>query len=126
MRVLIVEDDQANALVTRLYLEEVGHECEVVESGEHALESILNNIYDAILMDVGLGDLDGYQTTRAIRQRESEAALPRIRIIGVTGYAFTSDRDKCFEAGMDDYLSKPYKSAELLQKLAVAGMAVPG
>jgi CheY-like chemotaxis protein len=117
MRVLIVEDDYANALVTRLYLEDAGIRCVVVENGEEALQKISTENFDAVLMDIGLSTLSGYEVTRAIRARECELGLPRLRIIGVTGYAFTTDRDKCFDAGMDDYLSKPYKSEDLLGKL---------
>jgi CheY-like chemotaxis protein len=117
MKVLIVEDDHANAFVARVYLEEFGFECDIAESGAMALALIGAKKYDAILMDIGMRGLDGYETTRAIRLHERRNARAATAIIGVTGYAFNSDREKCFEAGMDDYLSKPYRPVELRAKL---------
>ncbi|MBU0800164.1 MAG: response regulator [Alphaproteobacteria bacterium] len=117
MKVLIVEDDHANAFVARVYLEEFGFECEIADSGAAALTLVGEKKFDAILMDVGMHGLDGYETTRAIRLHERRMARAATAIIGVTGYAFNSDREKCFESGMDDYLSKPYRPVELRTKL---------
>lgn len=117
MKILIVEDDRANAFVTRVYLEEFGFECQVAESGMAALEKIADTVFDVVLMDVGMDDLDGYETTQAIRAREQDGESGPVAIIGVTGYAFNSDREKCFAAGMDDYLSKPYRPEELREKI---------
>jgi CheY-like chemotaxis protein len=72
--------------------------------------------YDLILMDVQMPEMDGFKTTRAIRKRWASADQPKI--IAITAYALEGDREKCLDAGMDDYLSKPVKMADLEEMLA--------
>ncbi|MFT3996500.1 MAG: response regulator [Asticcacaulis sp.] len=119
-RVLIVEDYQPNALVATLMLEEMGYEADAASSGTEALDRLqeADAGYHAILMDVQMHDMDGFETTRRIREIEAAGAL-RNRIIGVTAHALAGDRERCLEAGMDDYLSKPIQPALLAQKLDV-------
>ena len=68
-------------------------------------------------MDVQMQVMDGYQATRAIRKIERETGQKRIKIIGMTAYALPADRDRCLEAGMDDYLAKPFRPEDLRKKL---------
>lgn len=113
IRVLLVEDFLPNALVAKTYLEQFGFQYDLVESGHEALEKLQNTAYDVILMDVQMPGLNGYETTKAIREREKEKAMPPVKIIGMTAHALVDDREKCLEAGMDDYISKPYHPDKL-------------
>jgi CheY-like chemotaxis protein len=116
--VLLVDDYAPNVMVASIYLEQFGFECDVAENGLIALEKVKKRKYHAILMDVQMRELDGYQATRAIRQYEKETGVPRTRIIGMTAHALVGDRQKCIDAGMDDYLAKPYHLEDLKDKLA--------
>jgi len=116
--VLVVEDYAANVMVATMMLENLGYAVEAVSSGTEAVEKIKNRRapYTAILMDVQMQDMDGFETTRRIRALEKEKGF-RHFIIGVTAHALAGDRDKCIEAGMDDYMSKPVHPDLLARKL---------
>jgi signal transduction histidine kinase/CheY-like chemotaxis protein len=116
--VLLVEDHRPNVLVAETYLEQFGFGCDVAESGAEAIEKVRANPYHAVLMDVQMHGLDGYQTTAAIRAWERQNGRMPVRIIGMTAHALLGDREKCLEAGMDDYLSKPFDPEDLRQKLS--------
>ncbi|UDF03199.1 response regulator [Asticcacaulis sp. AND118] len=117
-RVLIVEDYAPNVMVATLMLEEMGYEADAAESGPEALERLesVGAYYHAILMDVQMHEMDGFETTRRIREMEAARGF-RHQIIGVTAHALAGDRERCIEAGMDDYLSKPIQPGLLAQKL---------
>ena len=121
-RVLLVEDYHPNALVAGIYLEKFGYNYDLAENGMTALAKIKETEYHAILMDVQMYGLDGYQTTKAVRKFEKETRRARVKIIGMTAHALPGDRDKCIESGMDDYISKPFNPGDLKEKLA-AGKA---
>lgn len=121
-RILLVEDYPANVLVATTLLEDFGYSYEVATSGEEALRKIMEGSFSAALMDVELGDMCGYETTRRVRVWEEESALqrpdkPRLPIIAMTAHALAGDREKCLEAGMDDYIAKPFDPDELRHKL---------
>ena len=117
-RVLLVEDYAANVLVATLMLESLGYTADVASSGSEALKLIENATvsYAAILMDVQMQGMDGYETTRRLRVLEQSKGW-RHYIIGVTAHALAGDRDRCIEAGMDDYMSKPIHPDLLERKL---------
>ncbi|MEJ0063906.1 MAG: response regulator [Alphaproteobacteria bacterium] len=117
--ILLVEDYPANILVATLMLENLGYKVDAVNSGQQAVDKIATIMepYEAILMDVQMNDLDGYETTRHIRQLERDK-LFRHTIIGVTAHALAGDRERCLDAGMDDYMSKPIHPDMLAQKLS--------
>ncbi|WAC47161.1 response regulator [Asticcacaulis sp. SL142] len=119
--VLIVEDYAPNIMVATLMLEDMGFKAVAVESGLEALDMIMaaDKPYYTILMDVQMHGLDGLETTRRIRELETERGLPPQRIIGVTAHALAGDRERCLEAGMDDYISKPILPDILSNKLGV-------
>jgi two-component system sensor histidine kinase/response regulator len=115
MRVLLVEDDAANQEVELLMLERLGYEVDVVSDGAEAITAAAAGAYAAILMDCQLPVMDGYQATIAIRG--SEPADARVPIIGISVH---TDRQRCFDAGMDDHLAKPFVLDALAEALTRA------
>jgi CheY-like chemotaxis protein/HPt (histidine-containing phosphotransfer) domain-containing protein len=109
-RLLLVEDSAINSAVVEGFLQQLGLEADWVNSGSAALEHLLRqngHPYHLILMDCQMPELDGYETTRKIRQGEGGIAHQSIPIIALTAHALTGDREKCLAAGMNDYLTKP-------------------
>ena len=123
MRVLLAEDNPVNRRVAVLMLEKLGCAVDVAEDGEEAVRATLDRAYDLVLMDCHMPRLDGFEATRAIRRREAETG-GYVRIVALTAHAMPGDRELCLAAGMDDYLPKPIKMAELamaLRRLRRAG-----
>ena len=116
--VLVVEDYAANVMVVTMMLENLGYTADVANNGAEALRKIAGRTqpYRAILMDVQMQDMDGYETTRRLRVLEQEKGFHHF-VIGVTAHALAGDREKCLAAGMDDYMSKPINLDVLDQKL---------
>lgn len=115
-RVLVADDYPTNQKVTQVYLQSAGHRVEVVNDGAEAIEAYQQGGYDLILMDVQMPTVDGYQATQAIRLlEETPAGVGRIPIVAMTALAMQGDREKCLQAGMDDYITKPLNKTELLQ-----------
>jgi two-component system, sensor histidine kinase and response regulator len=116
-RVLLVEDNVVNQLVAREMLSGLGCRVEVAGNGREALEALAASRFDAVLMDCQMPEMDGYQATRAIRESEHATVSARLPIIALTANALDGDRDRCMEAGMDDYLAKPFKRDQLARVL---------
>lgn len=113
-KVLVVDDYYVNQEITRGLLELMDIQTDIAESGQIALELHAKNNYDAILMDIQMPEIDGYKVTKEIREREgSDKHTP---IIALTANVKPGDREKCLEAGTDDYLGKPI-DAEILEKM---------
>ncbi len=113
--ILLVEDNKINQMVAGKMLTAMGLTVDFAENGEKALAALAETRYDLVFMDCQMPALDGYQATRAFRRREPRGEK-RLPIIAMTANAMEGDRQKCLEAGMDDYLAKPVKK-ELLRKL---------
>jgi signal transduction histidine kinase/ligand-binding sensor domain-containing protein/AmiR/NasT family two-component response regulator len=117
LRVLVAEDNAVNRLVIQHMLHKGGHQVSLVTTGREAVESALTGHFDVVLMDVQMPEMDGLEATVAIRARHTGGHLP---IVGITAHALLGDRERCLEAGMDDYLSKPVRRRQLDQALARA------
>ncbi len=103
-RILVTEDNPVNQLIAQTHLERLGFEVDVADNGLEALEAIERKRYDLVFMDCQMPMLDGYEATRRIRERLGGRQLP---VIALTAHDLASDREKCLEAGMDDYMAKP-------------------
>jgi CheY-like chemotaxis protein len=114
--ILVAEDNEVNQLVFTQILGETGFTYEIVGNGRLAVEARRTMNPRMILMDVSMPEMNGLEATAAIREGES-ASGDHIPIIGVTAHALKGDRERCLEAGMDDYLSKPISPRTLMQKI---------
>lgn len=119
-RILLVEDYKPNVLVAQSILEELGYEVEVASSGKEAITLITEKRghYYAVLMDIQMPDMDGYEATYFVREEEKAKGLPALPIIAMTAHALLGDKEKCLSAGMNDYISKPFQPEELEQALS--------
>ncbi len=114
-RILLAEDNLVNQKVAIRLLKKMGYQADAVADGEGVLSAWKNRKYDLILMDCQMPVMDGYKASQQIRAEEEEEHIP---IIAMTAHAMKGDREKCLEAGMDDYLPKPVKPKELASMLA--------
>jgi two-component system, sensor histidine kinase and response regulator len=120
LRILIAEDNPVNQKVACAILEREGHSLTVACNGMEAAGAMEDGPFDLILMDIQMPLMDGYEATAAIRAR-GDAAGGRTPIVAMTAHARPEDREKCLAAGMDGYLSKPVRKAELLEAVELYG-----
>ncbi len=118
-RILLVEDNQVNQYVAQELLQEVGLDCDIAGNGLEAIESLKSAPNDApytvVLMDCQMPEMDGYETTRCIRSGVVSEAYRKVPIIAMTANAMQGDKEKCFAAGMNAYLSKPLDTSSMLE-----------
>ena len=117
LKILLVEDNPINQKVASRVLEKAGHTVTVACNGVEALTHVSDSRFDLVLMDVMMPEMDGLSATAAIRQSElgTERHVP---IVALTANAMHGDREKCFEAGMDGYVSKPIQPPILFEEIA--------
>ena len=113
LRILLAEDNLVNQKLARRLLEKQGHEVAIAENGREALAAIEKDGFELVLMDVQMPEMDGFVATQVIREREAGTGR-HLPIIAMTAHAMKGDEERCLEAGMDGYVSKPINAAELL------------
>ncbi|MEM9704799.1 MAG: response regulator [Pseudomonadota bacterium] len=117
LKVLVAEDNAVNQMVVKAMLDKLGCETAIAENGRKAVERFQDNAPDVILMDLSMPEMDGIAATAEIRGLEAQTNA-HVPIIGVTAHAMKEDKQRCLDAGMDDYLSKPVTKDALAAKLS--------
>jgi two-component system sensor histidine kinase/response regulator len=117
VRILVAEDNLTNQEIAKAILEGAGIIVKVVNNGEEAVEAVKKEYFDAVLMDVQMPKMDGYEATQAIRKDPKVKSIP---IIAMTAYAMKGDEEMCLSAGMDAYISKPIRQGRLFMTLCKA------
>ena len=123
LNVLLAEDGLVNQKVAVNLLEQRGHRVTVANNGQEAVDALEKDSFDAVLMDVQMPAMDGFEATRIIREKEKNSGA-HIPIIAMTAHAMEGDRERCLEAGMDAYIAKPIRATDLYDTLetTVAGV----
>ncbi len=118
-RILLVEDNELNRKLALHLLNKLGFQADSVNNGKEAIRAMQTTAYDIVLMDIQMPEMDGIEATKIIRQAEANAQRNNssVPIIAMTAHAMQSDRDRCIEAGMNDYISKPISSDRLLKAI---------
>ena len=124
LRILVAEDNAVSQRLMATVLAKMGHTADIVANGREAVEAVRRRDYDAIFMDCFMPEMDGLEATGEIRRLEN--SLRRVPIIALTANAMTGDRERCLEAGMDDYLSKPIDLVLLHQAILHWTESQPG
>jgi CheY-like chemotaxis protein/HPt (histidine-containing phosphotransfer) domain-containing protein len=126
LRVLLAEDSVVNQKLAVYLLEKWGHRVTVVNNGREAVERVQAEPFDLVLMDVQMPEMDGLEATGILRKQEAGTSR-HVPIVAMTAHAMVGDRERCLEAGMDDYLSKPIRARELLAVIeqVIAGVPKP-
>jgi two-component system sensor histidine kinase/response regulator len=124
LTVLLAEDNAVNQKLASRLLQKMGHQVTLAANGEEAVRAHSAGRFDVILMDVQMPEMNGFEATTRIREREKTTG-EHVPIIALTAHAIQGDRERCLEAGMDDYLSKPLSSAALGEKLEIIALRLP-
>jgi signal transduction histidine kinase/DNA-binding response OmpR family regulator len=119
LRILLAEDNRMNQLLAVRTLEKAGHSVAMANTGEEALAAVNRETFDLVLMDVQMPVMDGFQVTARIREQEIVSGKHQ-QIVAMTAHALTGDRERCMDAGMDGYVSKPIRNSELFAAIAAA------
>jgi two-component system, sensor histidine kinase and response regulator len=112
LRILLAEDNLVNQRLAMRLLEKRGHQVTLAGNGEEALAAAEKGVFDLVLMDLQMPEMDGFEATAALREREKETGI-HLPVIALTAHALKGDRERCLDAGMDGYLTKPIRAQEL-------------
>jgi PAS domain S-box-containing protein len=118
VRILLAEDNITNQKVALKILEKLGYHADTASNGAEALDAVGTRSYDLVLMDIQMPEMDGFEVTNRIRSMASSASRQDVPIIAMTAHAMKGDREKCIEAGMNDYVSKPVQPRQLSEAIA--------
>jgi signal transduction histidine kinase/DNA-binding response OmpR family regulator len=118
-RVLLAEDNAVNRTVVLGMLEDLPLDIDIAENGAAAFSAYCDFPPDLVLMDVSMPVMDGYEAARSIREHEKKNDLPRVPIVALTAHVLAGDKERCFQAGMDDFLGKPVETAKLRSVVAI-------
>ncbi len=124
MKILLAEDNVVNQKVALKILEKMGYAADIVETGRQAVQRLEEKPYDLVLMDVEMPEMDGIEATRTIRGQESSVLNHDVYIIAMTAHAMKQDMERCLEAGMNDYVTKPIQKKELKEAIERCGNRV--
>jgi two-component system, sensor histidine kinase and response regulator len=124
LNILLAEDNAVNQQLARRLLEKAGHFVTVAKNGCEALELLGQQVFDVVLMDVQMPEMDGFEATAAIREKEAKTG-GHIPIIAMTAHAMKGDEERCLQAGMDNYVAKPVQRRQLFLALEAARAASP-
>jgi len=113
LRVLLAEDNPVNQRLASRLLEKRGHRVTIANNGHEAVAAVEHGEYDLVLMDIQMPEMDGFEAAGAVRKREKEIGGRNIPIVALTAHAMKGDRERCLDAGMDGYLTKPIRAHEL-------------
>jgi PAS domain S-box-containing protein len=122
LRILLAEDNSINQKLATRLLDRLGHRVVLAKNGREAVDALEGGWFDLVLMDVQMPDMDGFTATAAIRAKE-KVSKTHIPIVAMTAHAMTGDRERCFEAGMDDYIAKPINPGVLWETIERIGVA---
>lgn len=122
LRVLLAEDNEINQQLAVQFLDMRGHSVQVARNGVEVIAALETGRFDVILMDIQMPEMDGFRATTLIREKEGITG-EHIPIVAMTGFAMKGDRQRCLDAGVDAYLSKPIRSRELFE--AIEQLAAP-
>jgi osomolarity two-component system sensor histidine kinase NIK1 len=116
LKILLIEDNLLNQKVVIFNLKKLNYDITAVTNGKDALKNIENSTFDLILMDLMLPEMNGFEITIEIRKFEQKNNVENpVPIIALTANTYDNDREKCFEVGMNDYLSKPFTAEQLIE-----------
>ena len=124
--ILLVEDDAVNQMVLAAMLEQLGCSVDIVDDGAAACEAAANTHYDMVFMDCHMPLMDGFEATRRIRDEEARTDGTHTPIVALTALALAGDRERCLDSGMDDYMTKPVRAAQLAAAVQRWAGAKPG
>ncbi len=114
-RVLVAEDNESNRRLIQLMLKRLGCNADIVSDGREVIRALEHQTYDLILLNIVMPEMDGFETAKEIRRRYSTPNRPRI--IAITAYVLPDGIERCLNAGMDDYILKPFTLNDLIQVL---------
>lgn len=118
LKVLVAEDNEVNIELAIRLLKKISAEIKIAKNGFEALSILANNEFDIVLMDVQMPDMNGVETSLAIRRLEAKSGKKAVPIIALTAHAMESDKKRCLDAGMTDYISKPFEAVTLFNAIA--------
>lgn len=120
MDILLVEDNLLNQKVVIFNLKKYNYNVTAVTNGPEAIELVKQHTFDLVLMDIMLPEMNGYEITAAIREYETANAIENpVPIIAITANTLDNDRERCIKVGMNEYLSKPFTAAQLIEKIRI-------